>query len=162
MSEYAINDPYCTEVSTINALNSFVNKEIGLTEWREIKQLDINTFGKLTSDEQWIHVDVDRANSESPFGKPVAHGFMILSYASAFVYECLKVDSIIMGVNYGLNKVRFITPIPVDSRIRGRVVLQQLDIIPNGAKYFLSITFELEGQEKPCCVAEFIAQVIGN
>lgn len=162
MSKFSSKEPFCTEVSDIRDLNSLVNKEIGLTEWKEIRQSDINNFGKLTNDEQWIHVDVERANSESPFGKPVAHGFMILSYSSAFVYECLKVESIIMGVNYGLNKVRFITPIPVDSRIRGRVFLQQLDIIQNGAKYFLNITFELEGQEKPCCVAEFIAQVIGS
>ena len=156
------NSPYTTEVEKIQDLNSFVSKEIGLTDWIEIKQSDINTFGALTQDEQWIHVDVERAKKESPFGTPVAHGFMILSYASNFVYECLKVNSVIMGVNYGLNKVRFITPIPVGSKLRARIVLNQLDIIPNGAKYFLNITFELEGHEKPCCVAEFIAQVVGG
>ena len=91
MSEYAINEPYCTEVENISELNSLVNKEIGLTKWREIIQLDINTFGKLTNDEQWIHVDVARAHSESPFGKPVAHGFMILSYASAFVLSLIHI-----------------------------------------------------------------------
>ncbi|MDA8692464.1 MaoC family dehydratase [Saprospiraceae bacterium] len=156
------NSPYTTEVDNIQDLNAYISKEIGLTDWIEIQQSDINTFGQLTQDEQWIHVDVDRAKKESPFGTPVAHGFMILSYASNFVYECLKVKSVIMGVNYGLNKVRFITPIPVGSKLRARIVLDQLDIIPNGAKYFLNITFELEGQEKPCCVAEFIAQVIGG
>lgn len=153
---------YYTEVDRIQDLKDYVSKEIGLTDWKEIKQSDINTFGQLTNDEQWIHVDVDRAKKESPFGAPVAHGFMILSYASNFVYECLKVKSVIMGVNYGLNKVRFITPIPADSLLRARIVLGQLEEIPNGAKYFLNITFELQGQDKPCCVAEFIAQVIGS
>jgi acyl dehydratase len=156
------NTPYSTEVDSIKDLNPHISQEIGLTEWAVIKQSDINTFGKLTQDEQWIHVDVERAKKESPFGTPVAHGFMILSLASNFVYQCLKVRSVIMGVNYGLNKVRFITPIPVGSKLRARIVLSQLDIIPNGAKYFLDITFEIEGQEKPCCVAEFIAQVVGS
>ena len=155
------NAPFYTQVDKIEDLNPYINKEIGLTEWIEIKQSDINTFGQLTRDEQWIHVDVERAKRESPYGTPVAHGFMILSYASNFVYQCLKVNSVIMGVNYGLNKVRFITPIASGSKLRGRITLNQLDMIPNGAKYFLNITFELEGQEKPCCVAEFIAQVVG-
>ena len=162
MSGSNSDQPHYTEVDKIKDLKEYVSKEIGLTDWVEIRQSDINTFGQLTNDEQWIHVDVDRAKKESPFGTPVAHGFMILSYASNFVYECLKVKSIIMGVNYGLNKVRFITPIPVGSMLRARIVLGQLEEIPNGAKYFLNITFELQGQEKPCCVAEFIAQVIGS
>lgn len=162
MAENNNDQAYHTEVDRIQDLKALVSKEIGLTDWVEITQSDINSFGQLTNDEQWIHVDVDRAKKESPFGTPVAHGFMILSYASSFVYQCLKVKSVIMGVNYGLNKVRFITPIPVGSMIRARIVLGQLEEIPNGAKYFLNITFELNGQEKPCCVAEFIAQVIGN
>jgi len=162
MSNTNNNQAFYTEVNKLMDLKDYVSKEIGITNWTEIKQSDINAFGQLTYDEQWIHVDVDRAHKESPFGTPVAHGFMILSYASSFVYQCLKVKSVIMGVNYGLNKVRFITPIPVGSKLRARMVLSQLEEIPNGAKYFLDISFELEGQEKPCCVAEFIAQVIGS
>ncbi|MEM9078969.1 MAG: MaoC family dehydratase, partial [Bacteroidota bacterium] len=112
---------------------------------------------KITDDEQWIHVDVERSKKESPYKTPIAHGFLVLSLASSFCYQAYKVDDVGMGVNYGLDKVRFMNATPVNARLRGRTSLMTYEEIEGGAKYKVKVVFEIEGQEKPACVAEFLA-----
>ena len=151
------NKPYQTTVPTLGDLSSFLNKELGLSDWTDIKQEDINTFARITDDEQWIHIDVEKSKKESPYGTTVAHGFMILALASKFCYETFHLADAKIGVNYGLDKVRFMSPTPSGAKVRGRVSLMSVDLIDGGAKYKLKVVFELEGQEKPVCVAEFLA-----
>lgn len=156
-----IKTSYKTTLDTIGEMFLWVGKEVGLSDWFVINQADINDFARITKDEQWIHVDVERSIAESPYKKPVAHGFMLLSYASHIAYETLEVKAFKMGVNYGLNKVRFMSPTTVGSRVRGRMELLEVTEITNGVQYVMKITFELEGLEKPACVAEFVARAYG-
>lgn len=152
-----INEAYKTVVPHLADLHKYIGQELGLSDWMTITQEDINTFAKLTGDEQWIHVDPARAARESPFKTTVAHGFMVLSYASKFSYETLEIEDVGMGLNYGLDKLRFTSPTPVGSRVRGRISLLEVEDKPPGVKYKISIVFECEGQEKPVCVAEWLA-----
>ena len=154
-----INTPYSTTIEYLSELKTYVGQELGLTDWMTITQEDINIFTKITHDEQWIHTDVERSKKESPYEQTIAQGFMILSLASKFSYECYKINDVVMGVNYGLNKVRFINAVKSGAQVRGRVVLQECVDTPGGAKYIVLITFELKGELKPACVAEFITQV---
>jgi acyl dehydratase len=151
------NEAYKTVIPHLSDLHKYVGKELGLSGWMAITQEDINVFAKLTGDEQWIHVDPVRAAKESPYGTTIAHGFMILSYASKFSYETLEIGDVEMGLNYGLDKLRFTSPTPVGSRVRGRISLIEVEDKPPGLKYKISIVFECEGQEKPVCVAEWLA-----
>lgn len=158
MSELYIDKPYKSTIKSIADMPSWVGKELGLSNWFEINQEDINDFARITKDEQWIHVDVERSNAESPYKKPIAHGFMILSYASHIAYETMIVEDFAMGINYGLNKVRFMSPTIVGSQVRGRLSLLEVKEIENGVQYVVKIIFELKGKEKPACVAEFVAR----
>ena len=151
------DEAYKTVIPHLADLHNYVGKELGLSDWMTITQNDIDVFAKLTGDEQWIHVDPVRTARESPFGTTVAHGFMILSYASKFSYETLEIGDVAMGLNYGLDKLRFTSPTPVGSRVRGRVSLLEVEEKPPGVKYKINIVFEREGQEKPVCVAEWLA-----
>ena len=150
-------EPYSTHLKLLHEMHDWVGKEMGLSNWFTVSQEDINTFARITQDEQWIHVDVERSKRESPYGKTIAHGFLVLSYASRIAYDCLTCDELKMGVNYGLNKVRFINSVPSGARIRGRMSLLEFEEKPAGGKYILNMVFEMEGQEQPVCVAEFIA-----
>ena len=152
------NQPYATNLARLEDFKDYIGKELGLTDWVQVDQESINQFAKLTDDEQWIHVDVEKSAKHSPYKKTVAHGFMILSFASKFCYECFSIDDVKFGVNYGLNKVRFMSPTPSDARFRGRISLMDYQEIEGGARYILKVIFELEGVEKPACVAEFVAQ----
>ncbi len=158
MENTLTQQPYKTEVAKLADLAQYLGKEVGLTEWVDITQENINTFATLTHDEQWIHVDVEKSKQFSPYKTTVAHGFMVLSYASKFSYECFSVGDVVMGVNYGMNKVRFPNATPVNARLRGRISIIDYKPLPNGAQYVMKVVFELEGQEKPACVAEFVAQ----
>lgn len=153
------NQPYRTTIPHLADLPEYTGKELGLSDWVTITQADIDTFAKLTGDEQFIHVDPERAARESPFRTTIAHGFMVLSFASKFSYETLEIQDVAMGVNYGLDKLRFTSPTPVNGRVRGRTTLLSVEDQPPGVKYKLGIVFELEGQEKPVCVAEWLAMV---
>lgn len=144
------------KLKKLSELPDHVGKELGTSDWIDITQDMIDQFAKLTMDEQWIHVDAEKAAKYSPFGVTVAHGFMILSFASKICYDVLEVDDIKMGLNYGLDRVRFPHPILVGSRVRGKVSLDSFEEIENGMKYKLNVYFELEGQDKPACVAEFL------
>ena len=146
-----------TELKNLSELSNHIGKEIGISEWFEITQEDINHFAKLTHDEQWIHIDIDKAKKHSPYKTTVAHGFYILSLSTKFLYETFNIKSVKMGVNYGLDKVRFMSPTFSGGFIRGLVSLQDVELSDASAKYKMCITFELKGQEKPVCVAEFLA-----
>jgi len=156
------NKPYSTTFKNISALKDYLRKEIGLTEWVLITQKRIDEFAATTEDFQWIHTDPEMSKKYSPYGTTVAHGFLVLSLASKFAYEAYQIEGIAMGVNYGLDRVRFPNATKVDSYIRGRLVLMDYKEIPNGARFKVNITFEIKGEEKPACVAEFIGQVYAN
>jgi len=155
--EMSTETPYATNFKKLADLKNALGQELGLTDWFVIEQEQINTFAKVTEDEQWIHIDVEKSKQFSPYKTTVAHGFMILSFASKICYETCSVDDIAMGVNYGLDKVRFPNATPVGAELRGRVSLLEFEERPGGARYKMKIVFEQKGQEKPSCVAEFIA-----
>ena len=158
MAEAIINEPYSTHFDHLADLKNNIGKELGLSKWVNITQENVNLFAKLTEDEQWIHVDPERSKKESPYQQTIAHGFYVLSYASRFSYDCLSFGDVTMGVNYGMNKVRFMSPTPVGAKIRGRISLLDYQEKPGGGRYIMKVIFEIEGQEKPACVAEFVAQ----
>lgn len=149
---------YATAFDHLADMKDHIGKELGLTDWVTISQDRINTFAEATEDHQWIHVDVERSKKESPYKQTVAHGFLVLSLASKFTYQAYSMKDVVMGVNYGLDKVRFPNATPAGARIRGRVSLMTYKEIPGGARYKILVHFEIEGQTKPACVAEFIAQ----
>ncbi len=151
-------EAYKTNFKHLVDLQSKIDQEIGLSPWHKITQEDINTFAQVTGDDQWIHTDPERSQKESPYGVTIAHGFMVLSLASKFAYETYSIDDVKMGINYGLDRVRFPNATQVNANIRGRVLLMEYKEIPGGAQFKVQMTFELEGQEKPACVAEFIAR----
>jgi acyl dehydratase len=139
-------------------LKQYEGKEIGVSTWQTITQTDINTFGKVTDDEQWIHIDEAMAKEKSPFGTTVAHGFMVLSFASKFFFELFKVESVKMGLNYGANRVRFTSPILSGCRVRMKATLKSVEDMPqNGVKLLMEVVFEMEGAKKPVCVAELLS-----
>ena len=138
-------------------MQPMVGQEIAVSDWVTISQERINQFAEATGDHQWIHVDAERAK-KSPFKSTIAHGFLTLSLIPSFSEPSIRVKSIKMGVNYGLNKVRFTNPVKVNSRVRGRFVLKAFDPIEGGAQVTMNVTVEIEGQEKPACVAESISR----
>ncbi len=141
---------------TLNGLDevkSYVGKELGVSDWHEVTQEDINTFADVTGDHQWIHVDIERAK-ETPFGGTIAHGYYVLSLAPMFSYELFKVEGFVFALNYGANRVRFISPMPVGGKIRMRAKIGSVEEVPGGAQIMTELTFEREGGDKPVCVAE--------
>ena len=135
-----------------------LGQELGLSDWMLIDQERINAFAEVTGDKQWIHVDVERAKRESPFGGPIAHGYLTLSLLAKFAQECIAVDGIKLAVNYGLNRVRFTSPVKAGSRVRARFVLAEVDDIPGGAQLVWQAVIEIEGSEKPACAAEMVTR----
>ncbi|RJF91843.1 MaoC family dehydratase [Noviherbaspirillum saxi] len=141
---------------TLAELQSLVGEVLGTSDWLVIDQNRINTFADATGDHQWIHVDPERA-AKGPFGGPIAHGFLTLSLLSHFLPNAFEIRNVKMGVNYGLNKVRFLKPVPVNSRLRAQFKLQSFEPIEsNGAQVIVEMTIEMEGASKPVCVAESI------
>ncbi|WP_439890641.1 MaoC family dehydratase [Ralstonia sp. 25C] len=153
-------------IESLDALKGLVGQEVAVSDWTEITQQQVNLFAEATGDHQWIHVNVERAKRESPFGAPVAHGFLTLSLLPMLMQNALAMPDVKMGVNYGLNKVRFTAPVPVGSRVRARVTLLELETLPSlpnapalvGAQLTWAVTIEREGQERPVCVAESISR----
>ena len=152
------DEPYKTHLPHLADMQSYVGKELGLTEWIEVTQERVNQFAEATEDLQWIHTDPEMAAKHSPYGRTIAHGFWVLSMASRFVELTVEIDDVGMGLNYGLDRVRFPNATPVGGRIRARVGLMELKEIPGGAHFKVQVTVEVEGEEKPACVAEFIAR----
>jgi acyl dehydratase len=142
----------------LEQVSSFVGKELGVSDWLEVTQEKIDQFAAVTGDDQWIHVDVERAK-ESPFGGTIAHGYYTLSLAPRFSYDMFSFEGFAFGVNYGLNRLRFPAPMPVGGRVRMRAKLLSVEEIAGGAQLSTELTFEREGGEKPVCVAETLSRV---
>jgi acyl dehydratase len=140
------------------ALQEFVGKEIGVTEWFLVTQERIVQFAEATEDRQWIHVDPARAGRESPYGATIAHGFLTLSLISHLAHEVMRIEGVRLAVNYGLNRVRFPAAVRAESRIRARVGLLALKQIADSLEAIFSVAVEIEGTEKPGCVAEWIVR----
>jgi acyl dehydratase len=141
----------------ISDLQGLVGQELGVSDWMTITQEQINKFADATGDHQWIHLDVERAKS-GPFGTTIAHGFLTLSLLPEMTAKAFRVTETRMGVNYGLNKVRFPSPVPAGSKLRGRFKLIEYIPLEGGAQMTVECTMEREGSDKPVCVAESLAR----
>ncbi|MDA9892851.1 MaoC family dehydratase [Flavobacteriaceae bacterium] len=153
---------YKTTFNSTEELGRFIGKELGLTPWLTIDQKRITAFANVTEDHQWIHLDEEKCAKESPYKSTIAHGFLTVSLCAKFMFEAYEVKDSPMILNYGMDKVRFPSAIPVDSKCRGRVSLQEFDVTPQGAKYKLNVVVEVEGAEKPACVAEFLVLMFAD
>lgn len=152
-------------ITSIEQAQSLVGSELGVSDWMQIDQKRINDFAEVTGDHQWIHVDVERAKAESPYGAPIAHGFLTLSLIPALSKDNFRVQGAKLVINYGLNKVRFLAAVPVDSRIRVRSELAEVaSVDATTANLTVRHTVEIDGhtrtEDKPAAVAEMIARVL--
>ena len=145
-------------ITGLEELKRAEGETLGTSDWHRVTQDAVNAFADVTGDHQWIHTDPIRA-AETPFGGTIAHGYYTLSLAPRLSEEILSLQGFAFGVNYGLNKVRFPTPMPVGERVRMTAKLAGLEEIPGGAQIMLELTFEREGGDKPVCVAESLARV---
>jgi len=141
----------------LDDLRAQVGQEVGVSEWITVDQTRIDRFAEATGDRQWIHVDPVRA-AEGPFGTTIAHGFLTLALMPELFDTGFAIDDVRMGVNYGLNRVRFPAPVPAGSRLRGHFRLLAFDPLPGGAQLTVEVTMELEGSDKPACVAESVSR----
>jgi acyl dehydratase len=146
-------------IQGINELHGLVGEEVAISDWFTISQAQIDAFAEITHDRQWIHTDPDRAQRESPFGTTIAHGFLTLSLLSHLHSQAIQIGNVRMGINYGLNRVRFTSPVRSESRIRSRSVLQELEEIQGGVQLVWAITVEIEGATKPALVAEWLVRL---
>ena len=145
-------------ITGLDELKQAAGENLGTSDWHEVTQEAIDAFADVTGDHQWIHVDVERAK-ETPFGGTIAHGYYTLSLAPMLTGQVMSLEGFAFAINYGLNKVRFPAPVPVGSRVRAHVKLASLEDIPGGAQIMLEVSFEVEGGEKPACVAQTLARV---
>ncbi|MBJ7453371.1 MAG: MaoC family dehydratase [Blastococcus sp.] len=148
--------------TTMAELPGLVGTELGTSEWYEVTQEHVNLFADATGDHQWIHVDPERATKESPFGGPIAHGYLTLSLLVPLFGGVLRVTDTVMGVNYGLNKVRFPSPVPVGSKVRLTATLTNIEDIAGGKQLTFSCVIEREGGDKPVCIAEPVYRYYGG
>jgi acyl dehydratase len=143
----------------LGSLKEFVGREVGVTGWLSLTHKRIEQFAEATEDRQWIHLDRERARTESPYGATIAHGFLTLSLVSYFVKEAIQIRrGVRMAVNYGLNRVRFPSPVRSDSKIRARIALLTLKELSDALEVTFYVTMENEASEKPCCVAEWVVR----
>jgi acyl dehydratase len=147
-----------TTFESLDDLRDAAGTHLGWTDWMTVTQEQVDRFADATGDHQWIHVDVARATAESPYGGPIAHGFLTLSLSNRFLPELLQVPAASAGVNYGTGKVRFPAPVPVGHRIRGGAEVTAVEEIPGGVQTTITITIEVEGSEKPACVVESLSR----
>ncbi len=145
-----------TTIEGISGLKDLVGTHLGYSDHMEITQEQVNTFADATGDHQWIHVDVERAKAESPFGGPIAHGYLTLALGPTLAPHIMTVKGMKMGVNYGCEKVRFPSPVPVGSQLRLGASLDAVDDIAGGAQVTMTFTYEVEGADKPACVAQVV------
>jgi acyl dehydratase len=141
----------------VDELRAAVGSSFGVTDWVTVDQSQIDTFAEATGDHQWIHVDRDRAK-DGPFGTTIAHGFLTLSLLPVLVSQTYRVEGTKMGVNYGLNKVRFTSPVPVGSKVRGNIELMDVADVTGGVQMTTKVTIEIEGSERPALVAEWLTR----
>ncbi len=147
-----------TTFESLDDLRAAAGTHLGWTDWLEITQERVNLFADATGDHQWIHVDVARATAESPFGGPIAHGYLTLALSNLFLPQLIAVPAASAGVNYGTGKVRFPSPVPAGSRIRGGAEIAAVDEIPGGLQTTITITIQVEGRDKPACVIESLSR----
>jgi len=145
-------------IESLDQLKAFAGNEVGVTDWLVISQDRIDKFAEATGDHQWIHIDRERAQRESPYGTTIAHGFLTLSLVSYFIKEALQLNGLRMAVNYGLNRVRFPSAVLADSNIRARITLQSLKDVSDAVEATWLVTIESEGSSKPNCVAEWLTR----
>jgi acyl dehydratase len=145
-------------VVDLSQLGGLVGREVAISDWLVITQDRINAFADATGDHQWIHVDSGRAQAETPFGATIAHGFLTLSLLSALMRDAVTVKGPRMTLNYGLNRVRFVSPVPSGSRVRARVALATIDDMGESVQVTWGVTIEREGSDKPAVVAEWIVR----
>jgi acyl dehydratase len=155
---YPANVPTMLTLTGIDEVKAHMGQELGVSDWHEVTQEDINRFADVTGDHQFIHVDIERAK-QTPFGGTIAHGYYTLSLAPMFTYQLFSFEGFAFGINYGLNRVRFPAPMPVGGKVRMRAKLANVEEIPGGAQITTELTFEREGGDKPVCVAESLARV---
>ncbi len=141
-----------------DAVRAAIGTHLGFSDWLLIEQQRVDQFAAATGDHQWIHVDAERAGRESPFGGPIAHGFLTLSLSNMFLPQIVEVTGFAMGINYGTDKVRFTAPVPVGSRVRAGAQLTDVTEVAAGLQTLIVITIEIEGQSKPACVIESISR----
>ncbi|MBI2423744.1 MAG: MaoC family dehydratase [Candidatus Hydrogenedentes bacterium] len=146
---------------TIGDLESMLGQDIGASDWLTMTQDRVQRFADATNDRQWIHVDPERALRESPFGGPIAHGYLTLSLISGMMEEIWTFKGVAMALNYGLNKVRFPSPVRVGARIRAAAKLLEVTPLEGGVQCVVGVTIEIEGQPKPACVAESVFRLLG-
>jgi acyl dehydratase len=145
--------------SSIDELTSAVGADLGATDWITVTQEQVDKFADATLDHQWIHTDTERAR-QGPFGGPIAHGYLTLSLASHFLSQLARVDNISMGINYGVDKVRFPSPVPVGSRVRGRGEVVDVKEVPGGAQATVRVTIEREGGDKPAAIVDTVSRYL--
>ena len=145
----------------LDELSKHVGEHIGYSPWHQVTQEQVNQFADATGDHQWIHVDPERATS-GPFGGTIAHGYLTMSLAPTLLSEVWRVDGMKMGLNYGINKLRFPSPVPVGSKLRvGAALADVEDVSGGGVQATLALTFDIEGNDKPACVAEVVYRYYG-
>lgn len=145
-------------IASMEELKTLIGQEVAVTDWISVSQERVNLFADATGDHQWIHLDVERSRKESPFGGTIAHGFLTLSLLPMMIQSAVTMPATKLAVNYGLNKVRFPAPVPVGSRIRGRMTLLEVEDIEGGVQIVWKVAMEREGGDKPVCVAESIVR----
>ena len=149
------------EVDGLEGAKALIGQTVGPSEWRGVTQEDINLFADLSGDDQWIHVDIERAKNESPFGVTIAHGNLTLSLVDGFRKEMFSVTGVKLGVNYGWNKVRFPAPVPAGSKVRATAEIISIDELGDGwFQQVTRFTLEVEGNEKPCFVGDSVTRVM--
>ena len=145
-------------LNDVRSLRDRIGEEIAVSDWLAITQARIDAFAEATDDRQWIHVDPARAAVESPFHATIAHGFLTLSLLSALIRDAIAFTGLRMAINYGLNRVRFVAPVPAGSRVRARFAPASVEDASDGVQVTWQVTIEREGGDKPCCVAEWIVR----
>ena len=148
-------------IEGVDGLKELKGQELGPSEWREVTQEDVDTFARLTGDDQWIHTDVERATRESPFGTTIAHGNLTLSLIDGLRTDLMASSGFKLGVNYGWNRVRFPAPVPTGSRIRAKAQIEEVEEVGGGWWQVITrFTVEVEGSEKPACVADAVGRAL--
>ena len=150
-----------TVLDGVDAVTKAVGNHLGYSDWLEITQERVNQFAEATGDHQWIHVDPERAK-DGPFGTTIAHGYLTLSLSNLFLPQIVEVRGFDLGVNYGVNKVRFPAPVPVGAKIRAGVELIEAEPVPGGVQTVTRITIEVEGGSKPACIIESVSRYLNN
>lgn len=147
-----------SEFESLASLHGLLGREIAISDWLAIDQARVDGFAEVTGDHQWIHVDAERAKRESPFGGTIAHGYLTLSLLAKFATESIRIHGVRMGLNYGLNRVRFTSPVRVGSRVRARFELKNWEEIQGGAQLTWTATVDIEDSDKPACIAEMLSR----